>query len=332
MEFAGDVAEARGIDPGKPSVADFGRRLYRSKATPSVESLEAASIAKKRRALFLAPRSNGDDIAHALRSFVERLERTPFTGLVVDYDGTLCATDRRREPPESNICEELNRLLGEGIALGVATGRGQSILKDLRRALDPHYWNVVPVGLYNGAKVVDLSNDVPESKEKAPISLASACSKMRPLQGVLGFEAILRPYQLSLRPHSGPDPMELRSVAMEQLAGVDDISIVASSHSVDIIPTGTSKTAVVDALRSKQSGCILRIGDQGAAGGNDFELLNTGLSLSVDRVSSSLGTCWNLGPPGLAGPALALQYLRALARDGEAFRIDVSGLIVGPGS
>ena len=329
MEFAGDVAEARGIDPGRPSVADFGRRLYRAKATPSVPSPEATSIAKKRRALFLGPHSNVEELSRALQSFVGRLEQTPFYGLAVDYDGTLCARDRRYEPLELDIRNELNRLLGEGIVLGVASGRGSSILKELREAVHRRYWDAVAVGLYNGARVVGLSDDLPDSADEPPAELSLAYSRMRPLQRILGFEAVVRPHQVSLRPDDGPDPLELLSIATEQLAGIDGVSIVASSHSVDIIPIGTSKTAVVAALQSKQPGCILRIGDQGAVGGNDFELLNTGLSLSVDRVSSSLETCWNLGPPGLVGPPLTLEYLRALGRRGEAFRIDTSTLFSG---
>ena len=326
MEFAGHVAKARGIDPGRPFVADFGRRLYRAGATLSMEPREAMPVAKKRRALSLSPRSNGNELTNALREFVQRLERTTFSGLAVDYDGTLCTRNHRFDPLAQDIQDELNRLLGKGIVLGVASGRGNSVHTTLRAALHPQYWNRVVVGLYNGAKVVELSEDVREPAGDLPQSLAAALSRIRPLETVLGFEAVVRPHQISLRLRSGPDPSELRTVVIEQLAEIDNVSIVASSHSVDIVPLGTSKTAVVDALRSKRPGCILRIGDQGAAGGNDFELLNTGLSLSVDRVSSNLATCWNLGAPAIAGPSLTLQYLRALRADHEVFRLDTSRL------
>ena len=327
MGFAGAVAQARGIDPGRPSVAEFGRRLYRANATPSLASPEAASIAKKRRALFLGPQSDRDRLSTALFRFTSRLERTPFTGLAVDYDGTLCANDRRTEPIEPDIQFELRRLLNHGILLGVASGRGGSVREALRSALEPHHWNRVVVGLYNGAKVVGLSDQTPRSEEQTPDSLAAAYSRMRPLEKVLGFEAVPRPHQVSLRPHDVLDPLELRSITIEQLAGIRGLSVVASSHSVDILLAGTSKTAVVDALRSMRPGCILRIGDQGAAGGNDFELLNTGPSLSVDRVSSNLDTCWNLGPPGVSGPPLTTQYLRALRLNEDGFRVDTSSLL-----
>ena len=327
MELAGQAAESRGIDPGRPFVADFGRRLYRAGATRYGEPQEATSIVKKRRALFLRPRANRSELTNALHEFVQRLEKTPFSGLVVDYDGTLCARDQRSGPLEPDIRDALNRLLGEGILLGIASGRGNSVHAQLREALLPQYWNKVVVGLYNGAEVIELSDNVPDSVKEIPKSLTTACSRLRPLEAVLGFEMVVRPRQVSLRSLSGPDPSELRTVVIEQLAEIDDVSIVMSSHSVDIIPIGTSKTLVVDALCSKRPGCILRIGDQGAAGGNDFDLLNTGLSLSVDRVSSSLETCWNLGALGLVGPSLTLRYLRALHGGPKVFHFDTSRLL-----
>ncbi len=327
MGFAGAVARVRGFDPGRPSVAEFGRRLYRANAKPSVASTEAASIAKKRRALFLGPRSDRDRLSTALFRFTSRLERTRFTGLAVDYDGTLCANDRRTEPIGPDIRRELHRLLDHGVFLGIASGRGNSVHEALRSAVPPRYWDRVVLGLYNGAKVVGLSEQAPNAEEHTRDSLAAAYSRMSPLEKVLGFEAVSRPHQVSLRPHDRLDPLELRSITVEQLAGIHGLDVVASSHSVDIIPAGTSKTAVVDALRSKRAGCVLRIGDQGAAGGNDFELLNTGLSLSVDRVSSNLETCWNLGPPGLSGPSLTVQYLRALKLNRDGFHVDTSTLL-----
>ena len=324
MDLAGRVAEMRGIDPGQPSVPDFGRRLYRAGSTRRARPREAAPILKKRTALFLAPRTHQDYLDSALHKFVQRLENASFKGLVVDYDGTLCAHDRRFEPPEPEIRDELNRLLDEGIDLGVASGRGDSVYKTLRHSLNQKHWKNVVIGFYNGAKIARLSDAASDQVEEIPQLLTRVQSRLRPLEAVLGFHLVIRPYQVSLRPIDGPDPYELRTVVIEHLAGIEPVSVIASSHSVDIVAAGTCKTAVVDALLSEGQGCVLRIGDQGAAGGNDFEFLNTGLSLSVDRVSSSLETCWNLGPPGLSGPRLTLRYLRALRLACTGFRLDTS--------
>ena len=329
MELAGKAAETRGIDPGRPAVADFGRRLYRSGSTRRVESHEEAVIAKKRAALYLTPGPNRDALRNALHDFVQRLERTLFTGLVLDYDGTLCTRDQRFEPLGQDMRAELKRLLGKGMIIGVASGRGSSVHERLRESLPRKYWDQVFVGLYNGATVIKLSEDKTESANEIPPVLNEAASRLRPLEDVLNFEAVIRQHQLSLWPVDGLDPYELRTVAVEHLAGIDGVKAVASSHSVDILPARTSKTAVAEAIRSERPGCVLRIGDQGSLGGNDFDLLNTGLSLSVDRVSSNLQTCWNLGALGLVGPPVTLQYFRALREDGETFRLDASHLLGG---
>ena len=152
MELAGSVAEMRGMDPGRPAVPDFGRRLYRAGSTRRVEAEESYPIAKKRTALFQTHGPDKVDLATALRNFIHRLDRTRFTGLAVDYDGTLCARDRRFEPLDKDIQAELNRLLGEGAILGVASGRGGSVHEQLRDSLYKKYWDQVVVGLYNGLK------------------------------------------------------------------------------------------------------------------------------------------------------------------------------------
>ena len=327
MRLTGSAGASRGIDPGRPTVAEFGRRLYRAGTSRYSGSSEAAPISRKRRALFLGPRAKSSELTSALCEFLQKLDNTRFSGIAVDYDGTLCTSDRRSGHLDPYISHELIRLLNEGIVLGIATGRGRSVYTELRESLNPRFWNRVVVGLYNGARIINLSDDAPADEGEIPQNLAVACSRLRPLEEVLGFETVVRPHQISLRPHSGPDPSKLRTVVVEHLSEIDGLSVVMSSHSVDILPVGISKTAVVEALCAIRPGSILRIGDQGAVGGNDFELLNTGLSLSVDRVSSNLETCWNLGAPGHSGPPVALQYLRALRGENEEFHIDISGFV-----
>ena len=329
MELVGRVAVNQGIDPGRPSVPDFGRRMYRAGSTRHARYVEPAPITKKRMALFLPSEPSRCDLKGAFKDFIQRIGQTSFKGLVLDYDGTLCARKHRFDPLDEEIQAELNRLLDEGILLGVASGGGGSVYDQLKNSIDEKHWKQVVVGLYNGARVVKLCESLPDSVGNGHTALRTVCSRLRPLQAILGFEMVARPHQISLRPAAGPDPYELRAVTTEHLAGINDIMVVASSHSVDVVHTGTSKTAVVDALVPEQPGCVLRIGDQGAVGGNDFDLLNTGLSLSVDRVSSNLETCWYLGANGLSGPHLTLQYLRALRAGCGGFRLDSSLLLPG---
>ena len=71
---------------------------------------------------------------------------------------------------------------------------------------------------------------------------------------------------------------------------------------------------------------ILAIGDQGQYGGNDFEMLNIPQSLSVDKVSSSLQTCWNLSPAGLSGANATLALLRSFKISDGTFELDTYSL------
>ena len=108
---------------------------------------------------------------------------------------------------------------------------------------------------------------------------------------------------------------ECRLLVGAALAGESDLSILASSHSVDVIQRPTNKMAVMSALDIGEN-AVLAVGDRGDRDGNDFELLNAvAWSLSVDRVSAALDRCWNLSPAGRTGPSELSAILTALTRD-----------------
>ena len=56
----------------------------------------------------------------------------------------------------------------------------------------------------------------------------------------------------------------------------------------------------------------LCIGDKGEWPGNDFELLSSRYSLSVDEVSSDPDTCWNIASLGIKNSDATYEYLRRL--------------------
>ena len=93
-----------------------------------------------------------------------------------------------------------------------------------------------------------------------------------------------------------------------------DIKVFESSHSLDIISIRTSKTEAVNftkivAQERGLSGEVLCIGDKGKWPGNDYELLRCDYSLSVNEVSDSSDTCWNLAPAGTKNEVATLFYL-----------------------
>ena len=183
------------------------------------------------------------------------------------------------------------------------------------------------LGLYNGAKVLPLNQDCDEETSELLSPMVDIREALKPILNRHSLEISYGTYQVSLRQTTPIDLESLRRSITELLYDVDPtLRVRRSAHSVDVFCTSNSKGMVPRALgciAGVDDSTILRIGDLGDWGGNDFDLLNDGLSLSVDRVSSRLGSCWNLGPPGSKGVNTTMKYLHALKPSGNAFGIDV---------
>ena len=85
MQIAGWVGEHRGIDPGKPGVPEFGRRLYNLSATvSSATALKSRlqTVSRKARVTVESLRSSSLDKVweKSLSDFCELLYRTPIKG------------------------------------------------------------------------------------------------------------------------------------------------------------------------------------------------------------------------------------------------------------
>ena len=74
----------------------------------------------------------------------------------------------------------------------------------------------------------------------------------------------------------------------------------------------SGKKNAVDFMSQKTGGEILCIGDSGDEFGNDYELLDSSFSLSVNHVSMSLSNCWNISTLGISGPTAAKEYFDKL--------------------
>lgn len=156
MHVAGLAGVARGIDPGRPTVPPFGRRLYhlgglRTPAPPALDLSELEATAIERKAgvgvTTLAARGGLATWRAAYAGFCRDLREAHFAAAVFDYDGTLCGTGERLTGPGTEIKKWLRGLLDAGILLGVATGRGKSVRKDLRKVIpDRALWGRVLVG------------------------------------------------------------------------------------------------------------------------------------------------------------------------------------------
>ena len=333
LRITGCVGRTRGIDPGRPGVAEFGRKIYnlrlprtrRIARLPRLTARKAAAIARK---AGVAPGDLGalDDLGHwrdALTAFLTRLCSARFGGVVLDYDGTVVDTRRRSEPADPEMISELVRFAEAGARIGIATGRGASVRRDLQKRLPRALWPLVLVGYYNGAEITSLDDD------GAPNGARRVCDALQSLADALRCQPALsncarqedRPFQITLEATRAMPGKRLWDLAHEAIltTGVHDVAVMSSSHSVDIVAGGVSKLNVVRRLRETVGDePILAIGDRGRWPGNDHELLSEPFALGVDEINVDPATCWHLGKPGQRGPAVTIEYLSALdVQDGR---------------
>ncbi len=333
LRITGWVGCIRGIDPGRPGVPEFGRRLY-NLSLPRSKCATGSSRLTPRVSAAIARKANVDqsNVAtlteigrwhDALTAFLARLRDARFAGVVLDYDGTVVDTRRRSEPVDPEMASELARLASAGAYIGIATGRGASVRRDLQERLARPLWPLILVGYYNGAEVASLdNNDSPDGTERAhdclrPLAHALrhqpelaefVCQEERPLQITLEATRIMRECRLWDLAHQ-----------VIRTTGIQGVAVTRSSHSVDIVAPGVSKMNVVRRLRETVGDePILVIGDRGRWPGNDHELLSEPFALGVDEISTDPATCWHLGQPGQRGPVVTFEYLSALeVQDGR---------------
>jgi hypothetical protein len=322
----GWAGTARGIDPGRPGVPEFGRRLYhlplpkpRRQTRASLTEADTAAIVRKAGvdADVLANRGELDSWREALERFRSGLFETSFLGIVLDYDGTLVDTRWRFARPRPEVVEHLVRLARGGARLAVATGRGRSVRQELQAVLPCELWNRVIVGYYNGGEVATLAEASAPNRDgllcEPLVELARALRAQPELAAAA--EQFDRPRQITLEPRHTLPEARLWDLAQQVIlsCGRSDLVVTRSSHSIDIVPQGTTKRAVLDRLRAEEvRGAFLAIGDRGRWPGNDYDLLREPHALSVDEVSVDPATCWHLGSPGQRGVQVLLEYLGRL--------------------
>jgi hydroxymethylpyrimidine pyrophosphatase-like HAD family hydrolase/fructoselysine-6-P-deglycase FrlB-like protein len=321
------------IDPGRPGVPSFGRKIYHMRlpkeganplVTPDIEQLEAVSILRKSRHSVLVDMSS-EELSYwqsAYRAFLKKLGKTPFGAIAFDYDGTLCDSGERYEGPAQQIVQELRRLLVAGVTVGIATGRGKSVRIDLQHLLPKSLWKGVLVGYYNGSDIAALTNN------HRPDITGPLDPALQRLQALLendnhftrGATYECRPYQISVIPRDKTLWKTTKAILLTMIAKAaeghtSNLRLLESSHSMDLLAPGVSKLHLVracevHALKAGNPISVLCIGDSGDWPGNDYQLLSTQYSLSVDTVSPDPSSCWNLSLPGHRGVQATLGYLK----------------------
>lgn len=340
LRITGWAGAVRGIDPGRPGVPDFGRKLYnlplpRSPGPARSEGSErdAAAITRKAGITLqrLAEIGELDHWQSALDVFRNRLLNVHFAGIVFDYDGTVVDTRDRFRPPPTEMREELIRVLNTGAWIAFATGRGASVRRDLQTALPPSLWRRVLIGYYNGAEIAGLEDDeAPDGRDEVGEELRTLAKALREQPELAqAAKQTDRPRQITLEAARVLPERRLWDLAQQVILmiGARDLSVTRSSHSIDIVPKSVSKLNVVDRLKSEVGNApLLTIGDRGRWPGNDYALLREPFSLGVDEISVDPLTCWNLALPGQRGPAATLEYLKVLDSVDGALHFQVGSL------
>lgn len=343
-QIAGDAKE---IDPGRPHVPTFGRKLYHLKAMPrlyhtATSADERMNLAVERKSRHpvasLTARGDLDRWVQQYRSFVEHLGQAKIRAVVIDYDGTLCAPQSRLLGPSDQVIQRLQSILDAGVAVAIATGRGKSVREALRKRLtsSQHRAHVI-VGYHNGAEIGSLADtSCPPADQPLAAELTEVADALRQssvLQRHAVVEAKGRQVTVEFLPDADGCAVFAEVLRVSRIPrSRDDLSIATSSHSIDVIPAAVSKSNVVRHLINSLglddgAASILCIGDRGRPPGNDADLLRHPLSLSVDEVNGDPATCWSLAKPEARFDVACLEYLTRLHPAGEVLRFDTKGLL-----
>lgn len=331
LHLTGWAGEARGIDPGDPGVPDFGRRLFhlapstdRYPLPRGVSRRAAAAIERKTNRSIQELEALGDlrFWLEAMRQFRTRVTEQIYGAIVLDYDGTVVDTRHRFEPPEPAMAMEITRLAKEGIGVGIATGRGSSVRRDLQKVIPETLWPRIVLGYYNGAEVASLDNKSAPSQAPEPSPALEPVAMALRAQPEMRLLAQLetRKHQLTLTPSGAIGADQIWTLVQSLLVGtqLSGVQVTRSGHSIDILDESTSKTRVVDHLRTASTQQVLTIGDRGRWPGNDYLLLAEPFGLSVDECSPQADVCWNLASAGQRGPTATLEYLQNLISIGSS--------------
>jgi hydroxymethylpyrimidine pyrophosphatase-like HAD family hydrolase len=328
------LGAAVGIDPGKPGVGDFGRIIFESQDLLAAIEDEDAATRRKRRSEQRADEPNRTAATWSARrdEFIERLGAAEFGAVILDYDGTMVATDKRGKPPTGLVIDGVQKLLDGGVAIALATGRGGSVGEELRECLSAEHCERVLVGYYNGAHIAPLSVDIRNANLKPDAAILEAFDSIRAEGGIFrdGWLPKENPFQITIAIDKLASSADGWRRLREIVGSRSELKMVRSGHSIDICPAWAAKPRVLDAVRGKMAEGhlqMLAIGDSGDRHGNDYDLLGGDYGLSVDRVCEREISCWNLLPGNVSGPDGLLRILGGMRLTGIGrARLDVSVL------
>lgn len=326
IDAVGDIA---GTDPGKPGHGSFAHAIYDDISLRNLGQGLTPSVRQKAqaRALLDSGERCGRSAYAVGRDRLSGLGKVRFTGLVLDYDGTVVETRDRYDPPTQVMLTEILRFLDAGVAFGIATGRGGSVGEMLRSVLPVELQEGVTIGYYNGGYIRPLTTDI-------RLEPPAADPEIQAFQGWLESSGLLNPgdplegrIQLTL-PHGRVVSVPAVREALARYPAVAEgrLRVLSSQHSFDIVPRASSKLALVELMGGRSGEPVLTVGDSGVGAGNDYDMLARPHGVSVGSVCGGLDGCWSIFGETLSGPNALLRLLRAARIETGGFRIEVAAL------
>ena len=330
------LGKVKGIDPGKPGVPQYGSRLYRLNYRLPYEAIQVglleksivARMVKRKKTVLSGVEVN--TIENAAYEYLSELAKASFKSIVLDYDNTIISDNNEMDVTYQDCISYIKSFLKYGIGVCFATGRGKSIREQLVKAIPDEYHENLFIAYYNGAQILNINEKI-----------IGVCASVNP---------ILERVQIFVKKNYAADNIraDLRNdcltytgsnealnvvfkllISLLNSHNITGIKISRSDHSVDIFSTNVTKRNAVKFMEKQYGFDVLCIGDSGDEYGNDFELLDSKYSLSVDRVSISLEHCWNIASLGLRGPSAAQEYLSKLQLKKKGLQFSRSYLLSG---
>ena len=315
VKFFGNL---RKIDPGRPGVADFGRKIYHlpmpKSRSDAFTDFEKLALRKKFGHCNINDAETKTRVKH-LQKFLKDISNVKFGAIVFDYDGTLCDAEHRFTQPSEVIKKNLIRLLQNDIIVGIATGRGKSVRESLQKIIPQKYWSKILVGYYNCSDIGELGNNRSPSREPTDDRHLLNVIEFLEKQKILSKNSITsRLKQITLEDIDFDASTLIQQIKSIDSSKLQNIKIVESTHSVDLLSKNVSKLDLVNKIKKniRDQYEILCIGDKGKQPGNDFELLSHPFSVSVDVVSDDSRRCWNLLMHDKVGELGTITYLNSI--------------------
>ncbi len=327
------IAGAVQRDPGQPIVPQFGRDIYRLDSSHHYQGVSQSTnryrLAARRK--FDHLNVSDEEMAKATVAaeiYEAKLEGARYRAIISDFDGTLCNAEQRYSGMCPAIAQRIMELIEDGVVFSIASGRGGSLRTDLMKAFPPDYHPVIWVGYYGGSLIQPLNVEVEHPAANQDFkSLLGWLKTTVYYPRLKSFDESVRGGQLTIRVSSPEESRKLRLALRTRLnaAGLSTWRVFCSGHSIDVLDSRTNKNNVVRTIAQKFGfdplTQVLRLGDSGDEDGNDYELLSEGCSLSADRVSASLTSCWNFATPGCSQAGATKRYLDHLHKVEEGYEL-----------